>query len=193
MLSSLLRKGALDLDRPAGRCDAGECRNCLQLCAIQIKSLDIDPAEFENADVHLHVPAGALPKDGPSAGVAMVMALVSLFCNRPVRSDVGISGEITLRGRVLPVEGIKLKVLAAHRAGLKTVILPECNRRDLEDLPEEVASSMNFITADHIDTVLGAALVADHKHESIDASRPDHMAIDTDGCDVHRDPMPAAT
>jgi ATP-dependent Lon protease len=122
------------------------------------QELAIDPAEFEHSDVHLHVPAGALPKDGPSAGVAMVMALASLFTRRPVRSDVGITGEITLRGRVHPVGGIKMKVLAAHRAGLTTVILPKRNEQDLEDLPAEVRSAMTFIPADRIDGVIATAL-----------------------------------
>ena len=122
------------------------------------QELNIDPAEFEHSDVHLHVPAGALPKDGPSAGVAMVMALASLFTRQPVRSDVGITGEITLRGRVLPVGGIKMKVLAAHRAGLTTVILPKRNEQDLEDLPAEVRNAMTFIPADRIDGVITTAL-----------------------------------
>nr|MDJ0991394.1 magnesium chelatase domain-containing protein [Desulfobacterales bacterium] len=108
-------------------------------------------------DVHLHVPAGALPKDGPSAGVAMTMALTSLFSNRPVRSEIGITGEVTLRGRVLPVGGIKMKVLAAHRAGLKKVILPERNRQDLDELPDEVRRDMEFVTVDHLDDVFPIA------------------------------------
>lgn len=116
--------------------------------------LNINPVEFEKTDVHLHVPAGALPKDGPSAGMAMVMALASLFTNRPVRNDVGITGEITLRGRVLPVGGIKMKILAAHRAGLKTVVLPKRNEKDLDDLPHEVISAMSFMTAERIDEVI---------------------------------------
>ncbi|MGD8243078.1 MAG: endopeptidase La [Desulfobacterales bacterium] len=124
----------------------------------QAETLQIDPTAFDKIDVHLHVPAGALPKDGPSAGVAMTMALISLFSNKPVRSDVGITGEITLRGRVLPVGGIKMKVLAAHRAGLKTVILPERNRSDIDDLPEEVRRSMSFVTADHINEAIPVAL-----------------------------------
>lgn len=118
------------------------------------EQLNIAPGTFEKTDVHLHVPAGALPKDGPSAGVAMVMALASLFADRPVRRDVGITGEITLRGRVLPVGGIKMKVLAAHRAGLKTVVLPRRNEKDLDDLPQEVRSAMTFMTADRIDDVI---------------------------------------
>jgi len=120
-------------------------------------SLGIDPEVFETSDVHVHVPAGALPKDGPSAGVAMVMALVSLFSGRPVRSEVGITGEITLRGRVLPVGGIKMKALAAHRAGLKTIVLPKRNQRDLDELPEDVTREVEIVTVDQIDEAIAAA------------------------------------
>jgi ATP-dependent Lon protease len=116
--------------------------------------LDVDPDQFESTDVHLHVPAGAIPKDGPSAGIAMVMAMASLFSDRPVRGDAGMTGEVTLRGRVLPVGGIKMKVLAAHRAGLTTVILPGRNEKDLDDLPEEVRNTMIFKLVDTIDDAL---------------------------------------
>ena len=124
--------------------------------------------EFEKTDVHLHVPAGALPKDGPSAGVAMVMALASLFTNRPVRGDLGITGEITLRGRVLPVGGIKMKMLAAHRAGLKTVILPKRNEKDLDDLPHEVINAMSFMTADRIDEVIAETFAPEQELNPVD-------------------------
>jgi ATP-dependent Lon protease len=120
--------------------------------------LGIDPTIFEKSDIHLHIPAGAQPKDGPSAGVTMATALVSLLTGRLVRSDVGMTGEITLRGQVLPVGGIKEKVLAAHRAGLKTVILPKDNEPDLEDLPEEVHNAIQFILIDSVDEVLEHAL-----------------------------------
>lgn len=120
--------------------------------------LGIDPNIFEKSDIHLHIPAGAQPKDGPSAGVTMATALVSLLTGRLVRSDVGMTGEITLRGQVLPVGGIKEKVLAAHRAGLKTIILPKGNEADLEDLPEEVHNAIQFILVERVDEVLEHAL-----------------------------------
>lgn len=120
--------------------------------------LGIDPTIFEKSDIHLHIPAGAQPKDGPSAGVTMATALVSLLTGRLVRSDVGMTGEITLRGQVLPVGGIKEKVLAAHRAGLRTIILPKDNESDLEDLPEEVHNAIQFILIDSVDEVLEHAL-----------------------------------
>ncbi|MCS6843446.1 MAG: endopeptidase La [Caldilineales bacterium] len=118
----------------------------------------IDPNFFEDADIHLHIPAGAVPKDGPSAGVAMATALVSLLTGRTVKSNVGMTGEITLRGKVLPVGGIKEKVLAAHRAGLDTVILPKRNEKDLDDVPPKTREEMNFVLVEYMDEVLHAAL-----------------------------------
>jgi ATP-dependent Lon protease len=115
---------------------------------------------FDKSDIHLHVPAGATPKDGPSAGVTMATALVSLATGRKVKPRVGMTGEITLRGQVLPVGGIKEKVLAAHRNGIRTVVLPKRNKPDLEDVPAEVKESMKFIFADTVDDVLTAALEA---------------------------------
>ena len=120
--------------------------------------LGIDPSQFEDRSFHVHVPAGAIPKDGPSAGVTMVTALTSLLSERPVRHTVGMTGEVTLQGRVLPIGGLKQKVLAAHAAGLTDVILPERNRGDLDDVPEEVRDAMNFHVAMTIDEVLGVAL-----------------------------------
>jgi ATP-dependent Lon protease len=125
--------------------------------------LDIDPEIFEKSSIHLHVPAGAIPKDGPSAGITMVMAMASLFSGRIVGSDLGMTGEVTLRGRVLPVGGIKMKLLAAHRAGLKTVILPKRNERDLEDLPEDVKKAMSFVLVEKIDEVWDKALSSPKK------------------------------
>ena len=121
--------------------------------------LGVDQDLFERTDVHVHVPAGAIPKDGPSAGVAMLIAIASLFTGRPVRGHLGMTGEVTLRGRMLPVGGIKMKVLAAHRAGLTMVILPKRNMRDLEELPEEVRKAMTFVPVEWIDEALKVALV----------------------------------
>ncbi len=120
--------------------------------------LEIEPSVFEERSFHVHVPAGAIPKDGPSAGVTMVTALASLLSGRPVRHTVGMTGEVTLQGRVLPIGGLKQKVLAAHAAGLTDVVLPERNRGDLDDVPEEVRDAMRFHFAMTIDEVLGAAL-----------------------------------
>jgi len=146
------------------------------------ESLNLDQSFFEKSDIHLHIPAGAQPKDGPSAGVTMATALVSLISGRPVRADVGMTGEITLRGQVLPVGGIKEKVLAAHRTGLKSVILPKRNESDLEDLPDEVRKSIKFIYVETVDQVLKAALEP--------AARPKRSAkakAETDKKDGHGD------
>jgi ATP-dependent Lon protease len=120
--------------------------------------LDIDPSSFDDREFHVHVPAGAIPKDGPSAGVTMITALTSLLSERPVRHTVGMTGEVTLQGRVLPIGGVKQKVLAAHAAGLTDVVLPERNRGDLDDVPEEVREAMKFHFAMTIDEVLSVAL-----------------------------------
>ena len=122
--------------------------------------LGIDPAMLHDTDLHIHVPAGAIPKDGPSAGVAMATSLASLLTHRTVRSDVAMTGEISLRGVVLPVGGIKEKCVAASRAGIKTVILPARNRRDLEDVPESVRKRLEFVWAEKIEDVLAHALEA---------------------------------
>jgi ATP-dependent Lon protease len=120
--------------------------------------LGIEPGAFEDHSFHVHVPAGAIPKDGPSAGVTMVTALSSLLSGRPVKHTVGMTGEVTLQGRVLPIGGVKQKVLAAHAAGLTDVVLPERNRGDLDDVPQEVRDAMKFHFAMTIDEVLGVAL-----------------------------------
>ncbi len=135
-------------------------RAALSYVRSRAKQLGIEPDFFQNTDLHLHVPAGAQPKDGPSAGVTMVTALVSLLTGRPIKPHVGMTGEITLRGQVMPVGGIKEKVLAAHRAGLKTIILPARNEVDLEELPKEVRSRLDFKFVKTMDEVLQHALTA---------------------------------
>jgi ATP-dependent Lon protease len=133
--------------------------------------LGIDPVVFNGKTIHLHVPAGAVPKDGPSAGVTMVTALASAASGRPVRSDLAMTGEITLRGRVLPVGGIKEKVLAAHRAGIRTVILPRRNEADLEDVPAELRQEMQFVPVEAADDVLTRALEATEAHNAAGAAQ----------------------
>ncbi len=136
------------------------------------KDLGIDPNFFDKSDIHLHIPEGATPKDGPSAGVTMATSLASLLTGRPVRSDTAMTGEITLRGRVLPVGGIKEKVLAAHRAGLTTVILPMRNEKDLDELPEQVRKGMKFVFAEQVSDVWNAALA---ERGSVSSNGDGHM------------------
>jgi ATP-dependent Lon protease len=123
--------------------------------------LNIDMEVFERMDIHVHMPEGAIPKDGPSAGITMATAVISALTGRPVYKHVGMTGEITLRGRVLPIGGVREKVLAAHRAGLKTVILPEKNLKDLVDLPKTAKAELKIIPVKHLDDVLKIALSPD--------------------------------
>jgi ATP-dependent Lon protease len=124
----------------------------------QAELLGIDPVVFDNGDLHIHVPAGAIPKDGPSAGVAIVTSLASLLSRRSVRPDVAMTGEISLRGLVLPVGGIREKCVAAARAGIRTVILPARNRRDYDEIPESARKLLEFVWAERIEDVLERAL-----------------------------------
>jgi len=130
----------------------------LSLIKARARELGIDPEVLEKSDIHVHVPAGATPKDGPSAGVAMFVSLASLLTGRPVRSDVAMTGEISLRGLVLPIGGVKEKVLAALRAGISMVILPERNRRDLEDIPADARERLRFVWVETVDEALATAL-----------------------------------
>ncbi len=124
----------------------------------QARRLEIEPDFQEKNDIHIHLPAGAVPKDGPSAGITMATALISALSKRPVRRDVAMTGEITLRGRVLPVGGLREKILAAHRAGITNFIMPRKNRNDLDELPADVKAEMNLIFVDNMDQVLAAAM-----------------------------------
>ena len=136
--------------------------NTQEIAVFGIDAFDNPYSPFTSSDIHIHVPAGAVPKDGPSAGITIATALASLLVGRPVRDDIGMTGEITLRGQVLPVGGIKEKVLAAHRIGLRTVILPRRNEKDLDDLPPHVRQEMTIILVDRVDDVLNIALRDGH-------------------------------
>ena len=151
-------KGQLTLTGHLGDVMKESAHAALTYVRSRAEKLGINPDVFAKTDVHIHVPAGAIPKDGPSAGVTMATALASVFTNSPVRRDIAMTGEVTLRGRVMPIGGLKEKTLAARRAGIKTVILPKENEKDLEDLPKYLRKDMHFIFATIVDDVLAAAL-----------------------------------
>jgi ATP-dependent Lon protease len=157
-------KGRLEITGKLGDVMKESARAALSFVKSHADTLAVDTERLDATDLHIHVPAGAVPKDGPSAGVTIFTALASLLSGRSVRADTAMTGEVTLRGRVLPVGGIKAKVLAAHRAGIRRVILPEKNGRDVDDVPEEVRGEMEFVLVSDMTEVLGAALE--------DAARP---------------------
>ncbi len=152
-------KGNLILTGQLGDVMKESAQAAITLVKARCEQLGIDPGLFEKSDIHVHVPAGAVPKDGPSAGVAIFTAIASLLTGRCVRHDVAMTGEISLRGLVLPVGGIKEKTLAAHRAGIRTVLLPARNRKDLPDIPEAVRRELTFVWLETVDDALRAALV----------------------------------
>jgi ATP-dependent Lon protease len=150
--------GRLILTGQLGEVMKESAQAALSLVKSKYRTLGIDPALFEKNDIHVHVPAGAIPKDGPSAGVAMFTALASLVTGRVVRADTAMTGEISLRGLVLPVGGIKEKVLAAMHAGVKRVMLPARNRKDFDDIPEEARKALEFVWLEWVDDALAAAV-----------------------------------
>jgi ATP-dependent Lon protease len=154
-------KGSLTVTGQLGDVMRESASAALSFVRSRAKDLNIDPSFYQESDVHIHVPAGAIPKDGPSAGTAMTTSLVSLLSGVPVRDDVAMTGEISLRGQVLPVGGIKMKALAARRAGIETFVLPQRNEADLDDLPTELRDEMTFVLAETMDDVLAVAMPDD--------------------------------
>jgi len=154
-------KGNITLTGQIGNVMKESVQAALSLVRSRDGKIGAKPQDFSDTDIHVHVPAGAVPKDGPSAGVAMFTALASLFSNTPVRSDVAMTGEITLRGLVLPIGGLKEKSLAAMRAGVTTVIIPKLNEKDLADVPEEAKEKLKFMPVENVDQVLEIALEKD--------------------------------
>lgn len=147
-------KGAVTLTGQIGDVMKESVQAAMSLVRSGDGQIGAKPEDFRDSDIHVHVPAGAVPKDGPSAGVAMFTALASLFSNTPVRSDVAMTGEVTLRGLVLPIGGLKEKSLAAMRAGITTVLIPKLNEKDLVDVPAEAKEKINFIPVSTVDEVL---------------------------------------
>ncbi|MFF2796107.1 endopeptidase La [Lysinibacillus xylanilyticus] len=151
-------KGKLQLTGKLGDVMKESAQTALSYVRTKMEDLKVDPEYFETHDIHIHVPEGAVPKDGPSAGITMATAIVSAILHRPIRREVGMTGEITLRGRVLPIGGLKEKTLSAHRAGLTTIICPKDNERDIEDIPESVREQLTFKLVSSADEVLAHAL-----------------------------------
>lgn len=152
-------KGQLTLTGQLGDVMKESAQAALSYARSRADQLGVKANVFEKTDIHIHVPAGAIPKDGPSAGITMATALISALTNRPVRREVAMTGEITLRGRVLPIGGLKEKVLAAHRAGIKTFVLPRKNQKDLVEVPADVKRELSFIFVEEMEEVLNAALL----------------------------------
>jgi ATP-dependent Lon protease len=178
--ATLMRgKGAVTLTGQLGDVMQESARAALSFVRSKADDLGIDPEDFATTDVHVHVPEGAIPKDGPSAGITIAVALVSAFTKVPVRVDVAMTGEITLRGQVLPVGGLKEKVLAAYRAGIHEVILPEENEKDLEEIPEDVNEKMRYHFVSHMDNVISNALVRDVDAEVTAAPNDAKSRVDT--------------
>ena len=151
-------KGALTVTGQLGDVMQESARAALSYVRTRAELYGADPDFYEKKDIHVHIPEGAIPKDGPSAGITMATSILSAVTRIPVRKDLAMTGEITLRGKVFPVGGIKEKLLAAYRAGITTLVLPRENEKDLDDLPEEIRNVMEFHLVDDVDEVLRIAL-----------------------------------
>jgi ATP-dependent Lon protease len=163
-------KGQLTLTGQLGDVMQESVQAALSFARSHAKEYDIKPSLFENFDIHLHVPEGAIPKDGPSAGVTMATALISALSKAKVRRDVAMTGEITLRGKILPIGGLKEKILAAHRAGITTVIAPARNKKDMVDVPKKVQRELNIVFADKMEEVLKTSLILTQRKKGKSAS-----------------------
>jgi ATP-dependent Lon protease len=152
-------KGKLSITGKLGDVMQESAQAAVSFVRSRADNLGIEKNFYKELDLHIHIPEGAIPKDGPSAGITMCASLVSALTHRPVRRDVAMTGEITLRGRVLPIGGLKEKLLAAHRGGIRKVIIPKENEKDLKDIPKVVTRQMKVVTVEHMDEVLGHTLV----------------------------------
>jgi ATP-dependent Lon protease len=177
-------KGKLNITGKLGDVMKESAQAAVSFVRSRTENLGIDKEFYQNLDLHIHIPEGAIPKDGPSAGISMCTSLVSALTRRPVRRDVAMTGEITLRGRVLPIGGLKEKMLAAHRGGIRKVIIPKENEKDLKDIPKLVTRQMKVVAVEHMDEVLGHALVVG-KGERIFTNDDMPIQMDNDQSDQH--------
>ncbi|MDQ6787906.1 MAG: endopeptidase La, partial [Acidobacteriota bacterium] len=178
-------RGAVKLTGKLGEVMQESAHAALTCIRTRAESLGIDPKDFHRKDLHIHVPEGAIPKDGPSAGITLATAMVSALTAKRARHDVAMTGEITLRGKVLPIGGVKEKLLAAHRFGLKTLILSKENEKDLADVPEEVRNDLTIHTVETIDEVLQIALESEKTEEVITAdAAPQIWSTDAPANDI---------
>jgi ATP-dependent Lon protease len=176
-------KGNLQITGQIGNIMQESAQAALSYLKSRSREFGVSPDIYEQVDIHIHIPEGAIPKDGPSAGITICTALVSAFSSREVYRDVGMTGEITLRGRILPVGGLREKILAAHRAGLKTVLIPKKNLKDLVDVPKRARSELNLIPVEHMDQVLEVALApASEKPKAMHARKKNH-SVEANGAD----------
>ncbi len=175
-------KGNLSITGKLGDVMKESAQAAVSFVRSRAENLGIDKDFHKDLDLHIHIPEGAIPKDGPSAGISMCTSLVSALTRRPVRRDVAMTGEITLRGRVLPIGGLKEKLLAAHRGGIRKVIIPKENEKDLKDIPKVVTRQMKVVTVEHMDEVLGHALVLG-RGERLFANNDMTIAVDKNGTD----------
>jgi len=152
-------KGNIQITGQIGNVMQESAQAAISYLKSRTQELEVDPKLYDEVDIHIHIPEGAIPKDGPSAGITIGTALISAFTDRKVRKDVGMTGEITLRGRILPIGGVREKVLAAHRAGLKTVVIPQRNKKDLIDIPKRARNEVHIVTVERMEEVLDVALI----------------------------------
>jgi ATP-dependent Lon protease len=178
-------KGKLMITGKLGEVMQESAQAAMSYVRSRAELLGLDKRFLENVDIHVHVPEGAIPKDGPSAGVTMATTLVSALCRIPVRKDVAMTGEITLRGRVLPIGGLKEKVLAAHRGGIKKVLIPKENAKDVREIPKRVREKLQIVTVESADEVLREALAIERPDEFLKKASATPAAAASEGAAAH--------
>jgi len=165
-------KGKLTITGKLGEVMQESAQAALSYARSRAERLGLAKDFYQNLDIHIHVPEGAIPKDGPSAGIAIATAIISALTRIPVNKDVAMTGEITLRGRVLPIGGLKEKILAAHRGHISTVIIPKENEKDLKEIPSQVLKNISLVMVEHMDEVLKCALVVEETDKFLAAKEP---------------------